>query len=149
MWGYVSGISGKPEDKKAENYVDLLDVWEANNSKLITWVNNSVEHSIGTQLTNPLPSVDSVVSGLLAEEIHLKSQAGNGILPAPNPSSLAVSSKPPSNFENKRYSKVGIDECSFCKQKGHWKTQYPKLSNKAQQSQPQQQYQQKYQQQSP
>ncbi|KAK0607549.1 hypothetical protein LWI29_016510 [Acer saccharum] len=50
MWGYVSGISGKPDDKKAENYVDLLDVWEANNSKIITWVNNSVEHSIGTQL---------------------------------------------------------------------------------------------------
>ncbi|KAK0598489.1 hypothetical protein LWI29_035151 [Acer saccharum] len=248
MWGYVSGISGKPDDKKAENYVDLLDVWEANNSKIITWVNNSVEHSIGTQLAkyetakevwdhlarlytqsnfakqyqlesdiraleqksmsiqefysamtdlwdqlaltesaelracapyiarreeqrlvqflmalrddfeglrgsilhrSPLPSVDSVVSELLAEEIRLKSQAGKGILPAPNPSVLAVSSRPSSNFENKLYSKVGIDECSFCKQKGHWKAQCPKLLNKAQQSQPQQQYQQKYQKQSP
>ncbi|KAI9200578.1 hypothetical protein LWI28_010066 [Acer negundo] len=50
IWGYVNGILGELEDKKTENYADLLDVWEANNSKIITWVNNSVEHSIGTQL---------------------------------------------------------------------------------------------------
>jgi len=28
----------------------LIDTWEANNAKIITWINNSVEHSIGTQL---------------------------------------------------------------------------------------------------
>ncbi|KAI9194233.1 hypothetical protein LWI28_004270 [Acer negundo] len=50
MWGYVSGTLVKPNDEKAEKYADLLDVWEANNSKIITWVNNSVEHSIGTPL---------------------------------------------------------------------------------------------------
>ena len=50
MWGYVTGDLGKPSDEKAENYTALLDVWEANNSKIITWINNSVEHSIGMQL---------------------------------------------------------------------------------------------------
>jgi len=26
----------------------LIDAWESNNAKIITWINNSVEHSIGT-----------------------------------------------------------------------------------------------------
>jgi len=30
--------------------VVLIDTLEANNAKIITWINNSVEHSIGTQL---------------------------------------------------------------------------------------------------
>jgi len=33
-----------------EGYVVLIDVWEANNAKIITWINNSVEHSVGTYL---------------------------------------------------------------------------------------------------
>ena len=28
----------------------LIDTWEENNAKIITWINNSVEHSIGMQL---------------------------------------------------------------------------------------------------
>jgi len=28
----------------------LIDAREANNANIITWINNSVEHSIGTQL---------------------------------------------------------------------------------------------------
>jgi len=27
-----------------------IDIWEANNAKIITWINNFVEHSIGTKL---------------------------------------------------------------------------------------------------
>ncbi|KAK0601903.1 hypothetical protein LWI29_028637 [Acer saccharum] len=50
MWGYITGTLVKPKNEKAEDYVNLLDVWEANNSKIITWINNSVQHSIGTQL---------------------------------------------------------------------------------------------------
>jgi hypothetical protein len=46
---------------------------------------------------------------------------------ASNPSVLAVPSKPFSNLQNKPYIRVGFDECSFCKQKGHWKAQCPKL----------------------
>jgi hypothetical protein len=69
---------------------------------------------------SPLPSVDSVVSELLAEEIHLQSYSEKGILSASNPSVLAVPSKPLSNHQNKSYTRVGFDECSFCKQKGHW-----------------------------
>ncbi|XP_062086978.1 uncharacterized protein LOC133793695 [Humulus lupulus] len=146
MWGYVSGTLVKPTNDKAD-YATLLDNWEVDNSKIITWINNSIEHSIelgafaphiahreeqrlvqffmalrddfeglrGSILhRSPLPSVDSVVSELLADEIRLKSQARKGILPAPSPSVL-----------------VGVDECSFCKQKGHWKAQCPKLVNRA------------------
>jgi len=49
LWGYVSGIVSKPTNDKVE-YEKLLDTWEVDNSKIITWINNSVEHSIGTQL---------------------------------------------------------------------------------------------------
>jgi hypothetical protein len=41
-----------------------------------------------------LPSVDSVVSELLAEEIRLQSYSEKEILSASNPSVLAVPSKP-------------------------------------------------------
>eukprot|EP00257_Ricinus_communis_P026563 XP_025013977.1 uncharacterized protein LOC112535577 [Ricinus communis] len=44
-WGYISGAFIKPQDDMA-----LLDKWEVDNSKIITWINNSVKHSIGTQL---------------------------------------------------------------------------------------------------
>ena len=50
MWGYVNRDLEKPKNEKAENYIDLVDVWEANNSKMITWINNSVAPSIGMQL---------------------------------------------------------------------------------------------------
>jgi len=48
MWGYVSGTYVIP--KNTEGDVALIDIWEANNAKIITWINNSVEHYIGTQL---------------------------------------------------------------------------------------------------
>ncbi|XP_062084857.1 uncharacterized protein LOC133790997 [Humulus lupulus] len=233
MWGYVSGTLVKPTNDKAD-YATLLENWEVDNSKIITWINNSVEHSIGTQLAkyetakevwdhlarlytqsnfakqyqlesdiraleqkdmsiqefysvmtdlwdqlaltesaelrafapyiarreeqrlvqflmalrddfeglrgsilhrSPLPSVDSVVSELLADEIRLKSQAGKGILPAPSPSVLVVPPRHFTHHENKPHTKVGVDECSFCKQKGHWKAQCPKLVNRAPQQQ--------------
>jgi hypothetical protein len=47
MWGYVSGTSVKPRNTD-ESYVALIDVWEANNVKIIIWINNFVEYSIGT-----------------------------------------------------------------------------------------------------
>jgi len=49
MWGYVSGAYMIPKNIE-EGDVVLIDTWEANNAKIITWINNSVEHSIGTQL---------------------------------------------------------------------------------------------------
>jgi len=225
MWGYVSGTYVVPKNTE-EGDTASIDTWEANNAKIITWINNSVEHSIGTQLAkyetakevwdhlqrlftqsnfakqyqlendiralhqknmsiqefysamtdlwdqlaltesaelkacgayierreqqrlvqfltalrndfeglrgsilhrSPLPFVDSVVSELLAEEIRLQSYSEKGILSASNPSVLAVPSKPFSNHQNKPYTRVGFDECSFCKHKGHWKAQCPKL----------------------
>ena len=49
MWGYVSGTYMVPK-KTEERNVALIDAWEANNVKIITWINNSIEHSIGMQL---------------------------------------------------------------------------------------------------
>ena len=36
--------------KKMWGYGALIDAQEANNAKIITWINNYVEHSIGMQL---------------------------------------------------------------------------------------------------
>jgi hypothetical protein len=49
MWGYVSGTYVIPKNTK-EGDVVLIDTSEANNANIITWINNSVEHSIDTQL---------------------------------------------------------------------------------------------------
>ena len=49
LWGYVSGISVLPKTTDT-NFASLIDAWDVNNTKIITWINNSVEHSIGTQL---------------------------------------------------------------------------------------------------
>jgi len=50
IWRYVSGTLVKPRNTDGD-YNALIDVWEANNAKIITWINNYVEHFIGTQLT--------------------------------------------------------------------------------------------------
>jgi len=69
-----------------------------------------------------LLSVDSVISELLAEKIRFQFYSEKEILYASNHFVLAVPSKSFSNHQNKPYTKVDFDECSFCKQKGHWKT---------------------------
>ena len=68
---------------------------------------------------SPLMFVDSIVSELLAEEICLKSQYEKGIIFTMNPSMLAVPFKPSSNNHNRTSTRAALDECSFCKQKGH------------------------------
>jgi hypothetical protein len=227
MWSYVDGTSVKHTDETdATKYAAALETWDVNNSKIITWINNSVSQSIGVQLAKydtakevwdhlkrllvqsnfakryqlesdiralkqnnmtiqdfysamsnlwdqlalmesaelkavkayidqreeqrlvqflmalrddfeglrgsilhrtPLPKVDSVVNELLAEEIRLKYHS-NSI------SDKGTLSTPPSVFvapvhKGKPQGRVGlgIDECAFCKEKGHWKTQCPKL----------------------
>jgi hypothetical protein len=227
MWSYVDGTSVKHTDETdATKYAAALETWDVNNSKIITWINNSVSQSIGVQLAKydtakevwdhlkrllvqsnfakryqlesdiralkqnnmtiqdfysamsnlwdqlalmesaelkavkayidqreeqhlvqflmalrddfeglrgsilhrtPLPKVDSVVNELLAEEIRLKYHS-NSI------SDKRTLSTPPSVFvapdhKGKPQGRVGlgIDECAFCKEKGHWKTQCPKL----------------------
>jgi hypothetical protein len=46
MWGYDSGTYVIPKNTEEEDAI-LIDTWEVNNAKIITWINNSVEHSIG------------------------------------------------------------------------------------------------------
>ncbi|KAG6499180.1 hypothetical protein ZIOFF_038936 [Zingiber officinale] len=41
----------QPPDINANDYAKSLNVWETDNAKIITWINNSVSHSIGAQLT--------------------------------------------------------------------------------------------------
>jgi len=48
IWGYVSRTPVKPKNTD-KGYTALIDVWEANHAKIITWTNNSIEHSISTQ----------------------------------------------------------------------------------------------------
>ena len=49
MWGYVRGTYVIPKNTD-EGYAALIDAWESNNVKIITWINNSIKHSIGTLL---------------------------------------------------------------------------------------------------
>ncbi|KAM2015000.1 hypothetical protein FF2_044781 [Malus domestica] len=49
-WGYVSGMVSIPNNPKDEKYVELFAAWEMNNSKIITWINNFVDLTIGMQL---------------------------------------------------------------------------------------------------
>jgi len=49
LWGYVSGTYVIPKNTE-EGDVTLINTWEANNAKIITWINNFIEHSISTQL---------------------------------------------------------------------------------------------------
>jgi len=75
----------------------------------------------------PLPNVESVVRELLAEEIRLKTHS--------TMSDKGILSTPPTVFaaahvqRGKPQGRVGIgnDEFDFCKEKGHWKAQCPKL----------------------
>lgn len=38
MWGVI-GVKGKLTNEKCDNYATLLDVWETDNSKIVTWIN--------------------------------------------------------------------------------------------------------------
>ncbi|KAL6509554.1 hypothetical protein OROGR_022864 [Orobanche gracilis] len=239
MWKYISGDALKPvkTDKNEAEFEEQLDIWDTNNSKIITWINNSVEHRIGMQLAKfdtakevwdylgklyvrsnfavqyqmeadiralvqtegmsiedfynkmtvlwdqlavtetaelrafepyigrreeqrlvqflmalrtdfelirgsilhrtPLPSVDSVVHELLAEETRLKTQTGK-VSTAPNTFVLAASQvsdssalaartfKLPQN-RTASYQTMNNQECAYCKEIGHWKNQCPKL----------------------
>lgn len=49
LWGYVSRTIVKPKIT-VDNYVTQLDKCESNNAKILTWIHNSIERSIGTQL---------------------------------------------------------------------------------------------------
>jgi hypothetical protein len=49
MWEYVSGTYVIPKNTKDVD-VALKDAWETNSAKIVIWINNSVEHFIGTQL---------------------------------------------------------------------------------------------------
>ncbi|KAG8371600.1 hypothetical protein BUALT_Bualt13G0104800 [Buddleja alternifolia] len=49
LWDYVFGKAKCPKTGD-EKFDELFRVWETNNSKIITWINNSVEQRIGVQL---------------------------------------------------------------------------------------------------
>lgn len=220
MWGYISGVIVAPEAANVES----MEKWDTNNSKIITWINNSVENKIGMQLAKydtakqvwdylerlfvrsnfaiqyqleadirslsqndrniqdfyseitalwdqlamtevaelrsfapyiarreeqrlvqllmalrpeyehcrasilhrtPLPSVDSVLHELLAEETRLKSQTEK-VAQTSSASVFATGILPIPSQRNKINIKNGRD-CNYCKQPGHWKNQCPEL----------------------
>ncbi|KAH6834928.1 hypothetical protein C2S53_007300 [Perilla frutescens var. hirtella] len=50
MWGYACGMKSRPIEADNEKYEEQMEVWQVNNSKIITWINNLVDNSIGMQL---------------------------------------------------------------------------------------------------
>ena len=51
MWSYIDGTYVKSTDKKDVNkYAEALKTLNKSNSKIITWINNSVSQSISMQL---------------------------------------------------------------------------------------------------
>ena len=48
-WKYVDGTLEKPVEG-IENYAELLSEWDTVNAKILTWINDSVEPSIGKHL---------------------------------------------------------------------------------------------------
>ena len=42
IWSYDDGTSLKSIDKKDGKYENDLKTWKVNNSKILTWINNSV-----------------------------------------------------------------------------------------------------------
>ena len=78
---------------------------------------------------SPLPSVDSVVNELLAEEIRLTDEPRKALLFLPNQPVLVTTTSNQVTAQSSQASRTPTDECSFCHQKGHWKAQCPKLLN--------------------
>ncbi|KAJ9548119.1 hypothetical protein OSB04_020662 [Centaurea solstitialis] len=103
--------------------------------QFLTALRSDFEGLRGTILhRTPLPTVDLVVHELIAEETRLKSYGDKDPKLPSTPAVFAV----PQRSQNK--ARVAPDECSYCKQKNHWKSQCPLLLNKGKQQQrPQQQ----------
>ncbi|KAF6165273.1 hypothetical protein GIB67_042689 [Kingdonia uniflora] len=50
LWDYIDGAIMKPTDSEKLTFANDLRKWQMNNSKIITWISNSIELSIGVQL---------------------------------------------------------------------------------------------------
>jgi len=119
LWDQLT-LTELVELKECSAYIDRIK--QQRLVQFLTTFHNDLEELKDSILhCSPLPSVSSVVSELLAEEIHLQFYSEKRIISTSNPSVLVVPSKPFSNHQNKPYIRVVFDECSFCKQKGHWK----------------------------
>ena len=51
VWDYVDGTTVKPSDGTREGYETEVKKWKMNNSKIITWIGNSIDLSIAVQLS--------------------------------------------------------------------------------------------------
>jgi hypothetical protein len=78
---------------------------------------------------SPLFYVDSIVSELLAKKIHLQSYSEIRVLSTSNHPVLTIHSKSFFNNQNKSYTKVAFDECSFCSKKVIGKPNIPYWDN--------------------
>jgi hypothetical protein len=110
-------ITESAELKACGAYIERRD--QQRLIQFLTALPSDFEGLIGSILhCSPLPSIDSIVSELLAEKICLQSYSEKGILSTLNPSMPAVPSKPLYNHQNKPYTRIAFDNYSFCKQKG-------------------------------
>ena len=44
MWGYIIATLRKLINENDEKYAEQLDDWEVSNSKIVTWINNSIDN---------------------------------------------------------------------------------------------------------
>ncbi|KAJ6859953.1 hypothetical protein NC651_036317 [Populus alba x Populus x berolinensis] len=125
MWRYVSGTYMVPKNTE-EGDITSIDAWEENDAMIITWINNSIEHFISTQLKKSLGSIDSKESAKLktcgayieCREQQRLVQFLTALRSDFKGLRVAVPSKQFFNHHHKPYIRVGFDECSFYKQKG-------------------------------
>jgi len=86
MWDYVSCVKATTIDTKTDDYATVLEIWkrEADNSKIITWINNSITHSIDAQLAKydtPKEICDHLSSRSPKDDIFLPSWSAHGDRP--------------------------------------------------------------------
>nr|GEV12284.1 Gag-Pol polyprotein [Tanacetum cinerariifolium] len=122
VWDKLS-LTEPPELRSFDPYVKRRD-----SQRLVQFLMALLHDFEGLRVSilhhNPLPSIDFVVSELLEEEARLKSYDGKKIV-RPSVFTSTYRTTTSTSTQKMPYSKVVIDECAYCKQKGHWKSQCP------------------------
>jgi len=132
LWSQLA-LTESVELKSFESYIARRE--EQRLVQFLMALRSDFEGLRGTILhRTPLPSIDSIVHELIAEETRLKSHSDKGSKASSAPAVFAANS----HSQRQQTPRVAPDECAFCKKKNHWKAQCPLLLAKGKQSKPEQ-----------